>query len=297
MAIPPNPYMPRVEYSDQWWTTKVNPKDHTFGTAGRWYSIGTAEDVTRTFPDGLAGDIVEDFIVTNSSAMVVRPIGVSLVQNMEHWRQTTARAISGGKGGSKAVLDVDTSKPYNPPTLDAPIPRAELFAGKKASKKAAADAASLLATEPLKAAAEPARVLTGPKGIGKSAVLNYVVHYARSNEWIVLFVPHTFDIMRMGKVLVPSKRRTHASGAPMIDQHDTAVRILKEFQRTAEPLLKKVPQRRKYASFRYLPQSIDVTVSAQRETLRASEETEKARLKAQAEAAGKTWDPASFVSK
>jgi hypothetical protein len=57
-----------------------------------------------------------------------------------------------------------------------------------------------------------------------------------------------------------------------------------------------VPQRRKYASHRYLPPKVDAVVTAERNALRAKEEAEKGRLQAQAEAAGKAWDPSAFKS-
>ncbi len=62
-------------------------------------------------------------------------------------------------------------------------------------------------------------------------------------------------------------------------------------------LLANVPQRHKYPTHRYLPPALDKTVSAERNRMRDAEERDKGRLKAQAEAAGKSWDPASFVSK
>ncbi len=55
-----------------------------------------------------------------------------------------------------------------------------------------------------------------------SALLTYAVHYARSNDWICVFVPNTFEIAKEGKVLVPSKTRPG-----MVDQPDFAVGILR----------------------------------------------------------------------
>lgn len=37
-----------------------------------------------------------------------------------------------------------------------------------------------------------------------SAVLNHVVHYARSAGWITLFIPSAFDVMMRGYVLTKS---------------------------------------------------------------------------------------------
>lgn len=49
-----------------------------------------------------------------------------------------------------------------------------------------------------------------------------MVHYARANDWICLFVPNTFAIAREGKVLIPSKTRPG-----MVDQPDIAIEILR----------------------------------------------------------------------
>ena len=138
----------------------------------------------------------------------------------------------------------------------------------------------------------PLRLLTGPRGCGKSALLTYCAQYGRRNGWIVVFLPDAFDVMRMGKVLVPSKLRPG-----MVDQHDVALRLLRELAATHAAQLAQVPQRRSYARHRYLPAALDAVVSAEREALRAGEEQERARLKAQADAAGRAWDAASFRSK
>jgi hypothetical protein len=136
------------------------------------------------------------------------------------------------------------------------------------------------------------RLLTGPRGSGKSALLTYAAQYGRLNGWIVVFVPDAFAIMQMGKVLVPSKLR-----AGMVDQHDVALKLLKETAAVHAAQLARVPQRGRYAKHRYLPAALDAVVSAEREQLRLSEEQDKARLKAQADAAGRAWDAGAYKSR
>jgi hypothetical protein len=58
-----------------------------------------------------------------------------------------------------------------------------------------------------------------------------------------------------------------------------------------------VPQRGRYASYRYLPAAMDAVVSKEREALHAQESTQVATLKAQLDAEGKPWDPSLFKSK
>lgn len=154
-------------------------------------------------------------------------------------------------------------------------------------------------------AVPPYRMLTGPRGIGKSALLNYCVAYARhqiidpeeeyynkAQQWISVFLPDSFKVMKKGLVLVPSKRRPGK-----VDQHDIALGLLRDTLLANRTTLSKVKQRGKYASFRYLPRQLDAVVSVQREELRKKEEAEKAKLKAQADAAGTAWNPASYKSK
>jgi hypothetical protein len=62
----------------------------------------------------------------------------------------------------------------------------------------------------------------GDPSLTCSALLTYMVHYARANDWICLFVPNTFAIAREGKVLIPSKSRPG-----MVDQPDIAIDILR----------------------------------------------------------------------
>jgi Mitochondrial ribosomal death-associated protein 3 len=140
----------------------------------------------------------------------------------------------------------------------------------------------------------PYRMLTGPSGIGKSALLNYAVAYTRAsgNNWISVFVPDSFKVMKKGLVLVQSKRRPG-----MVDQHDMALTILRDTLLANRTTLSQVHQRGKYATFRYLPREQDAIVSQERELLRKQEEAEKAKLKAQADAAGTVWDPSTYKSK
>jgi hypothetical protein len=247
-------------------------------------------------------------------------MGVSLVHALERWRQASGRELA---AAGAPVLDVDPSMPLDaaaPGPGPMPKPRyAHMIdevsaAAGGADGSAGADADDPLASLPLTAPFvsaksgwrvpvladpttmpyKPVRVLTGPPGVGKSGVLNYAVAYARSNGWLTVFVPDARALMTRAKVLVKSRRRPG-----FVDTHDHALAILRELFTAAgqAELLARVPQRGKYAAFRYLPRARDVKVTAERERLRVREEEEKARLKAEASANGTEWDPASYKSK
>lgn len=63
-----------------------------------------------------------------------------------------------------------------------------------------------------------------------------------------------------------------------------------------EALLAAVPQQGVYPAFRYLPRAQDAKLTAERAKALAAEEEAKRRLKAEADAAGRVWDAASFKS-
>lgn len=290
-----NPYSPRIKYSPRFATSKRNPKEHTYAQAGKYYNLGSQTDVSKIFPNGLAGhDLLEESAVTGANALLIRPIGVTLKAHLEHWRQSHGRALA--KSGNK-VLDIDTSADYMPPELNVPSATNEdgidtpVLPTSAVLRGSANDNSAVTKVHPHDIAFRPLRMLVGPKGIGKSGVLNYVVHYARVNDWIVLFVPDAYSIAHLGKVLVPSRLRPG-----MVDQHDCAVAILREFLRAHGAQLANINQRGVYANFRYLPRALDEKVSAKREQLRLHDEAERSRLKAEAEAAGTVWDPSTYVS-
>jgi len=259
--------------------------------------------------------------VTGTQGMCVRPTGVFLVHALEHWRQVHGRALL--KQGTARVLDIDASEPYSPADVGTPLgvsrpgapARAERppvayshqslptnssavgdasvsYTGSDAPVRGSHVSSADLNWNPFSHHLRAYHMLTGPPGIGKSACLNYAVAYARSNRWISVLVPDSFAVMNRGLVLVASKRREG-----MVDQHDIALRMLRETLSGQRELLAQVPQRGRYAAFRYLPRAVDVVVSQQRERLRRAEEEERSRLKATADASGKAWDPSSFVSK
>jgi Mitochondrial ribosomal death-associated protein 3 len=251
--------------------------------------------------------------------MYIRPSGIYLVHLLEHWRQVHGRQLA---ANGSPILDFDPSSTYEPIDLglanlnDASVPAVKNIDN---SPNFVANASHFLGSNmPLRSSMSsswkhvkarggsikldpfvdpssvpPYTLLTGPPGIGKSALLQYAVAYARANGWIALAIPDAWQVMRRGLVLVKSKRRPG-----FVDQHDLALKLLREIRSGSQgELLARIPQRGKYASFRYLPRALDVTVSASREALRRAEEEEKSKLRAQAEAGGTAWDPNTFVSK
>lgn len=315
-VLPSNPYLSKVTYSTKYSTSKNNPSQHSFAQAGRYYNFGSAEEIASLFPEGVAGSIAEEWSVAGSNALLVRPLGVRFVKHLEDWKNIHGRSLYTAGHPIKDISADVIKTPYiikplqEPPTREEALKLGLLNAAPldpvAVSPAIPVSSSTLNSTKgntpvtPALASVEaalfekfrPVRVLTGPRGVGKSAILNYAAQYARLNGWICVLLSDAFGVMNMGKVLIPSKLRPG-----MVDQHDIALKLLRDINSTHAQQLAQIPQRLKYANHRYLPPKIDLIVSAEREQLRLREEQEKAKLKAQADAAGKAWDPSTFVSR
>lgn len=233
--VPPNPYAPAFEFHTEEWQTERPPAEQTAENVGQYYTI-SEEDASSLFPEGVAGDIADEWELIGERRVQVRREAVAIVQQLERLRQ----------GGDLGESEEST----------------------------------LL------------KVLDGPSGAGKSAILNHVVHYARSNGWIVMFVPSCRTLMETGGVLVKSRSRPGK-----VDQHDLARDILVHMKAAHGEQLESIPQRGTYPKHFFLPESEDAAAVQLREQLRKEDEEERRRLRAQAQAEGRPFDRSEFVSK
>jgi len=264
--------------------------------------LGGAVGAAAAFPSGYAGDAgfrLEFSIESEFPALMVRPVGVTLVAHLEHWREVRGRELAASGAPVLDIEQADLQKPYTPLALTVPPTRAQTFPppygspkGNGAAPKGAPAVTPFHLQHPHSLPFQPVRVVTGQRGIGKSGLLNYALHYATLNSWLTVFVPSGFAMAWQGKVMVPSRLRPG-----MYDQNDWALDILKRVASTNGPLLARVPQRGTYASYRYLPPELDIVVSKEREELYEEESEEVATLKAKLDAEGKLWDESLFSSK
>lgn len=138
----------------------------------------------------------------------------------------------------------------------------------------------------------PFRLLMGPRGIGKSAILTYALRYARQNDWLTVCLPSSFKITQQPAITVPSRSRPG-----FLDQPDFAYDMLRHIGLLHVDQLKNIPQRRTYSRDRYLPAEDDEVVTQTKLEMKQQERAERAKLKAQVESQGGTWDPTTFESK
>ena len=126
-SAPPSPLSPaprpppQLTYDPTITTPKSNPVHHSFADGGKFFPLGggTEAGVAALFPGGLSGGLKNDMRSRDAHTALVRPIGVTLVQHMEHWRRRSAVDLA--KMGV-TTLDVDGTAPYTPPSSSCPTP-------------------------------------------------------------------------------------------------------------------------------------------------------------------------------
>lgn len=258
---------------------------HTAEHDGKYFPMDASVDMHQLMPEGPPGDLGTEFALSGHVALMLRPHMRELVRALDafkHASQDTVDTVTG------ALQQWPTGVAEPPPASTQPSLPLDYNAESGAVEAGVAvggDARGVAAKD------LPFRLLTGPRGIGKSATLAYALYYARRNGWITVFVPDCFAWFRQALYHVPSTSRPGWA-----DQPDMALETLKHIKDVNAHLLADVPQRGSYPRDKYLPLAADEEVMAAKAALRKEEDGEKARRKAAAEAAGEAWDPSTFTS-
>ena len=253
VAGPAHGYLPTTVYSSKYFTATSQPAQHTERHDGRYYVM---PELTTWLPEGLSGEWEQEFGYTGRSAVMVRQQGRQLVDALRAFEAQPAEQ----RAASNALL---------------------------------ADAAAMRAADQATRETTPFRLVTGPRGIGKSGLLLYALHYARSAGWLTLYVPSGYTLTQQAQHYGPCPDPDRAGN---LDQNDIAHEMLQHMLTLHAEQLGSLPQRQQYPRDRYLPAEQDEAVINEKVRIRTEERAQKARLKAQAESQGKMWDPATFSS-
>ena len=87
---------------------------------------------------------------------------------------------------------------------------------------------------------DPFTLITGRRHAGKSATLSHIVDYAKSNNWVTLFMPRMHDLLHKTGYMEPSLRRPG-----FFDQVDAAKALLQQIERGNGHLLHAIPVKTK----------------------------------------------------
>jgi hypothetical protein len=275
-GLHPSPYMSNVQFASNYFTALTDPLQHTPRHDGRYFVFGKEEEASL-FPEGLPPGVTDEFELTQRRALMVRPEVRSLVEELERYRLVSKAWLErGGQGsadkvfGGKVFLqgeDVETERSEE--VVEEVMQSAREWC------------------EELESLPDgPTRVLTGPRGCGKTCALTQVVRYARSRDWIVVYIPSAYRLTHQGQVLTPTRGRPGD-----YDQNDLATEILNHVLTCHGEQLDKILQRGKYRLDMFLPEEDDTKMRAEVARRVAEEEDQVASLKAEAESKGQSFDP------
>ena len=186
----------------------------TGGEAGKFFEISD-EAFSRSFPGGISHAGLETlFLRLQRKCLFARPEAVAIIDAL----QTVGGAAGDGDEAAGAADAAGSAKSANPGV-----------------HAAAAEGFVVIDSE------------GGQRGVGKSAVLAHVIHWARSNGWMVLHIPSARELMEGGLWVQPSP---YNEG--YFDQPQVAQAILREFVKAHGPALENLridsPVRLRYSS-------------------------------------------------
>jgi len=213
------------------------------------------QDISLYFPEGLAGETADEFAFTGENKWMVRDGSKILCRYLDNFakkNKTTKRQIIPRKYATTLTLDGLTDRPeWSSAHLSVQHFSNELINESNRtpiSKSDKKDFMTLIQGEgsllddtahaietALKDTAKNIIIL-GPRGTGKSTVLNQVVWHARRNGWLCLFVPRGWDQVMSGPFLGPS-----ATDPTVPDNQFMSAEVLRGFWRAHHPLLKTIP--------------------------------------------------------
>lgn len=309
-----HPYMSNVQYASSFFTAEADPVRHTGRHDGRYFVLPEREQ-ELLLPEGLPSSVEDEFTLTQRRALMVRAEVRDVVSRLEAFRLTSRAwaedAVRRGEAGAVAPQEpAFGGKVIAVAAAEARLGVEARVEGGDAAAAATTGAApgvtseaweempEAVAAEAMElaleaAGGEPPRcpdavVLTGPQGIGKTCALLQVVRYARAHGWLAVYIPSAYHLTHRGRVLTPSR-----TVPGEYDQNDLATEILAALQAAHGAQLAAVPQRGSYNLDLFLPAERDAEMVATVARRVAEEEDEVASLKAEAEARGEPFDPAS----
>ena len=202
------------------------PTKHTRAHIGQYYPIPHTHTHTRgqeaatspLFPEGFAGTLEDEFSHTNAQHLMIRRPAIELFELFRRKAAARGAASSISSTAEKRVVGVGG--------------KGEIEATPRRHEAKDAEAAGRICR----------RLLLGPRGSGKSATLQHVVHHCRANGWLVLFIPRAHDIGQGSRSTV-KRSRTHGdmdSGGSFYDQPEYAISILDQFHKAHGPQLQEL---------------------------------------------------------
>ena len=204
------------------------------------------KDVAKTIPEGLAGEMNDEFDFSSRSSWMVRDTAKLLIRILEEYESTKKVTTKNDKlprsYSSRIQLHGLTDRPeWTDAKMQLHYYGTELPCPSRTSSSSSSGSSRGIGTEPSHSDNElfnggtsngnedmvvvrgegsvvesymqsllvegrklPTKiVLTGPRGVGKSASLNQLVYHARKRGWLCLFGPRGWDQVQSGWYIEP----------------------------------------------------------------------------------------------
>lgn len=216
-----------------------------------------------SLPEGFAGDAEEEFGFLKHSAWMIRDTTKILFRMIELHEEKFLNSDPKNKKIIKPIVQSPlhvsgyTDKPewnnasarmyYFGSEVPAPdrLTKEKLHVLKGAGSTADEFTARLLE----KSTNIPGKaLLIGPRGVGKSYLLNQAVLYARQRGWICLFIPNGWEHAHGGSYIEPS---LFGGDETLYDNQEMSVEALRHFWRAHGELMRKLPVTNKAAMEKY----------------------------------------------
>jgi len=193
-------------------TFKCSSKDIHDAQEGGYANIDDS-DINKYFPEGFAGEIEEEFNFTNNKSWMIRSASKLLCRIIEDFEDSnnlpspglcskiTYPNLTDRKEWSTSLLRV---RHYGTDLIN--VTSANTISNELVITKGKGSIQEMCLDEIRKVSKDSMRkiMLTGPRGSGKSTVLNQMVYHARSRGWLCLFIPNGWLHVQGGSYIEPA---------------------------------------------------------------------------------------------
>lgn len=225
--------------------------------SGSYVPVSTA-DVKKFLPEGFAGSLADEFVRTSQQKWMVRDGSKLLVRLLQEVQATLKPSSPQASDSLLPTRGLDSvvhmSNVTDRPEWPGAKVKVQLYARevKPAPPAPVNDMGFVVSNgegslvenyiQEIKKAGLPDRILlTGPRGVGKSVLLNQVVLEARRQGWLTVFIPDGWKHVQSGPFIDPVEHVTTAQGLPVYNNSYLSAAALRGLWHAHGSLLSTLP--------------------------------------------------------
>lgn len=246
------------------------PQDLHLTPEGCYVEV-SEKDIKEYLPEGLAGDLDEEFEFSGNKLWMMRDVGKVLMRLVDEFPTNNKANSLPPKTTNKSTksfrLPIDVDGLTTRPEWSTAVTKIEYYGNDmnsaritkqfghvidealKSLDENATNVDKQIAT--MNAIGRPTKILLqGPRGVGKSACLNQMVIHARRNGWLCLFVPKAWDHVHGGSFIEPCRT---SAGEGLFDNVFVTVSMLRSFWKAHRKILSQQPIQNKSVLDKFNP--------------------------------------------